>query len=64
MQKGYGRAADMWSVGVIMYLLLRARLPFHGRDKTDTFDKVNRFMCEIEKTLGGDVYEGAPWFSR
>ena len=31
---GYGREADLWSVGVIMHLVLRGRLPFDG-DSSD-----------------------------
>lgn len=52
---GYGREADIWSVGVIMFLLLRGDLPFHGKTKNEI----------IQKTLHADVnLEGdAAWHS-
>ena len=33
--RGYGKEADLWSVGVIMFLLLRGKLPFNGKTKDD-----------------------------
>ncbi|KAF1315769.1 Camk/camk1 protein kinase, partial [Globisporangium splendens] len=42
---GYGREADIWSVGVIMFLLLRGDLPFHDKTKNEI----------IQKTMNADV---------
>ena len=33
--QGYGREADLWSVGVIMFLILVGKLPFDGEDHSE-----------------------------
>ena len=29
----YGRAVDMWGIGVLLFILLRGRLPFTGSEE-------------------------------
>ena len=52
-QGNYSAQADLWSVGVITYMLLCSKRPFHNRKREVTIDKI----------MAGDYgrLEGGPW---
>ena len=39
---GYGKAVDIWSLGVLTYVVLTNQLPFVGRDRSDLFARIQR----------------------
>ena len=36
----YGRECDMWSLGVLLYLLLSGDFPFDGENRAELFTKI------------------------
>jgi tribbles-like protein len=46
-----GKAADMWSLGVILYTMLIGRYPFQDSDAGALFTKIRRGMYNITDTI-------------
>lgn len=42
LRGSYGRECDLWSVGVVAFLLLSGRQPFGGFSSGDTFERIRR----------------------
>lgn len=40
LQKNYDEKCDIWSCGVILYILLAGYPPFNGRTEQDIFNKI------------------------
>eukprot|EP00831_Metopus_contortus_P024172 TRINITY_DN2112_c0_g2_i2.p1 TRINITY_DN2112_c0_g2~~TRINITY_DN2112_c0_g2_i2.p1 ORF type:complete len:274 (-),score=43.92 TRINITY_DN2112_c0_g2_i2:155-976(-) len=41
-QKGYGKAVDFWSIGVILYILLCGFPPFYAENNSDLFEIIKK----------------------
>uniref|UniRef100_A0AAY4B1A7 Protein kinase domain-containing protein n=1 Tax=Denticeps clupeoides TaxID=299321 RepID=A0AAY4B1A7_9TELE len=59
-----GLAADMWSIGVICYILLSGESPFQGSSDAETLALVTEAQCEFDPESFRDITEGAKVFIR
>jgi len=60
-KEGYGKAVDLWSLGVILFVLLSSSMPFEEEEgsKISLFDKVKKgifkFVGNVWKTVSEDA---------
>ena len=59
MRSPYDQQSDMWSVGVIMFLLLAGDLPFMGRTQKDLFRNIVMGKYEFEEESWAHVSDQA-----
>jgi len=59
MRSPYDQQSDMWSVGVIMFLLLAGDLPFMGRTQKDLFRNIVMGKYEFEEDSWAHVSDQA-----
>jgi calcium-dependent protein kinase len=51
IMKQYSSSCDIWSAGVILYIMLSGYPPFYGENDMDVFEKITRFEYDFEGTL-------------
>lgn len=58
-QGEYSNACDIWSIGVILYVLLSGYLPFYGNTQEELFDKILTASFSFNNKCWDDVSEQA-----
>ena len=54
-QKGHGKPVDIWSLGVIMYVMLCGYTPFYGEDQAALFEHIMSGQFEFEPEYWNDI---------
>ncbi|KAG2177907.1 hypothetical protein INT43_003154 [Umbelopsis isabellina] len=64
LRKGYGKAVDMWSLGVITYTLLCGYQPFQGEDQAEVLSQITAAHVEFHDRYWRNVTPEAKSFIR
>lgn len=59
LQHSYGPEADIWSMGVVLYILLSGSPPFHDEERTEIFRKIETEEVHLDWGPWRRVSEGA-----
>ncbi|CAJ1049678.1 serine/threonine-protein kinase 33 isoform X1 [Xyrichtys novacula] len=57
--RGYTHWCDVWSIGVVMYMLLSGEPPFVSKTKTELFRKIMNKEVEFTQTIWATVSDAA-----
>jgi len=55
LASSYDSKCDIWSVGVITYVILTANVPFHGENENEIFDKILNCNFSFPDNLWGHL---------
>ena len=57
--QGYGKEADLWSVGVIMFLLICGKLPFDGNSADEIIKSTVQGDLKVNPSIWGKLTDPA-----
>jgi len=63
-QKPYGKAVDVWSIGVISYILLCGYPPFYDENDANLFAQILKGEFEFDSPYWDDISDSAKDFIR
>ncbi|KAJ3043213.1 calcium calmodulin-dependent protein kinase type 1G [Rhizophlyctis rosea] len=63
-RKGYGKAVDLWSIGVITYILLCGYPPFYHKDNVELFKQIMAGKYEFDRPWWENISDQAKDFIR
>lgn len=53
----YGKPADIWALGILLYKMLAGYFPFKGRNDRDLFRKIKQGNFSFPKNISDDLKE-------
>ncbi|RHZ17092.1 hypothetical protein DYB26_009969, partial [Aphanomyces astaci] len=57
LHEPYGKPVDVWSVGVITYILLVGYMPFHGNTQVELFSRIKHAEYDCPDDLSPDAQD-------
>lgn len=63
-QKPYGKAVDVWSIGVISYILLCGYPPFYDENDANLFAQILKGKSAVRRWKRGRFFINFGWFAR
>jgi calcium-dependent protein kinase len=55
----YGKECDMWSIGVIMFILLSGDFPFDGDSRAEVFEKIQYGRYSFDNHVWEEISDQA-----
>ena len=55
LNKNYDERCDVWSIGVILYILLSGKPPFNGNDENEILEKIKKGDYSMDDKIWNSI---------